>query len=83
MPELGKTRKLSYRSDLILVSAVWMHILPSDRERASRILTELLAPGGMLVITLRHGPGDGARVFYGVSTEELDGFCQTSGTDPS
>ena len=26
LPDLGKIRKLSYRFDLILVSAVWMHI---------------------------------------------------------
>ena len=63
LPDLGKIRKLSYRFDLILVSAVWMHIPPTDRERAFRIQTELLAPGGMLVITLRHGPGDGERLF--------------------
>lgn len=63
LPDLGKIRKLSYRFDLILVSAVWMHIPPSDRDRAFRILTELLAPGGMLVITVRHGPGDGERLF--------------------
>jgi SAM-dependent methyltransferase len=76
LPDLGKIRKLSYRFDLILVSAVWMHIPPSDRERAFRILTELLAPGGMLVITLRHGPGYGERVFYDVSREELEGFAK-------
>ena len=76
LPDLGKIRKLSYRFDLILVSAVWMHIPPSDRERAFRILTELLAPDGMLVITLRHGPGDGERLFYDVSREELEGFAK-------
>ncbi|MDK8465391.1 methyltransferase domain-containing protein [Marinobacter sp. SS13-12] len=76
LPDLGKIQKLSYRFDLILVSAVWMHIPPSDRERAFRILTELLAPGGMLVITLRHGPGDGERLFYDVSREELEVFAK-------
>lgn len=58
LPELSGVRKLSYRFDLILLSAVWMHLAPSTRERAFRILTELLAPSGMLVITLRHGPSD-------------------------
>jgi len=63
MPDLSEIRKLSYRFDLVLVSAVWMHLPPTSRERAFRILTELLAPSGMLVITLRHGPGDGERQF--------------------
>ncbi|MFO7582170.1 hypothetical protein [Guyparkeria sp.] len=57
IPDLAQIRKLSYRFDLILVLAVWMHVPPSHRERAFRILTELLAPSGMLVITLRHGIG--------------------------
>lgn len=76
LPDLQQVRKLSYRFDLVLVSAVWMHIPPRVRERAFRILTELLAPGGLLVITLRHGPGDGERVFHEVSREELEAFAR-------
>lgn len=72
LPELGKVRALGYRFNLILVSAVWMHLKPADRERAFRILTELLAPGGMLVITLRHGPDDLQRNFHAVSQQELE-----------
>jgi len=76
LPDLSEIRKLSYRFDLVLVSAVWMHLPPTYRERAFRILTELLAPSGMLVITLRHGPGDGERQFYEVSKAELDSFAR-------
>lgn len=76
LPDLSQIRKLSYRFDLVLVSAVWMHLPPSSRERAFRILTELLAPSGLLVITLRHGPGDGERAFYDVSKAELEGFAR-------
>ncbi len=76
LPDLAEIRKLSYRFDLILVSAVWMHIAPSSRGRAFRVLAELLAPSGTLVITLRHGPGDGERVFHEVSKAELDGLAR-------
>lgn len=82
VPDLSEIRKLSYRFDLILVSAVWMHVAPSSRERAFRILTELLAPSGTLVITLRHGPGDGERVFHEVSKAELDGFARQRAVVP-
>lgn len=74
LPELAKVRAHSYRFDLILVSAVWMHLPPAQRERAFRILSELLAPGGVLVVTLRHGPGDGERSFYEVNREELEAW---------
>lgn len=76
LPELERVRKLSIRFDLILVSAVWMHLAPTVRERAFRILSELLAPDGLLVITLRHGPGDGKRTFYDVSRAELEQFAR-------
>jgi SAM-dependent methyltransferase len=72
LPELTQVRGLSERFDLIILSAVWMHLPPSERERAMRVLSELLAPGGRLCITLRHGPGDGKRTFYPVSREELE-----------
>ena len=63
LPELKNLRKLGYRFNLILVSAVWMHLPPSDRERAFRIVSEMLAPGGLLVITLRRGPDNGRGFF--------------------
>ena len=82
LPDLSEVRKLSYRFDLILVSAVWMHLVPGSRERAFRILTELLAPSGMLVITLRHGPGDGERQFFDVSRAELDSYARQRAVMP-
>lgn len=72
LPELAQVRALSERFDLILLSAVWMHLPPSERERAMRVLSELLAPGGRLCVTLRHGPGDGQRTFHPTSREELE-----------
>ena len=72
LPDLKKVTGLGIRFDLILVSAVWMHISPSARKRAFRKLANLLSPNGKLVITLRHGSFNDERVSYGVSTEELD-----------
>jgi len=82
LPDLNEIRKLSYRFDLILVSAVWMHLAPGSRDRAFRILTELLAPSGLMVITLRHGPSDGERKFYEVSRAEIDGFARQRAVMP-
>ena len=72
LPALEKVRALSERFDLILLSAVWMHIPPAERERTMRVLGDLLAPGGRLCMTLRHGPEDGERDFYPVSREEVE-----------
>ena len=79
LPELSRLRTAGHRFNLILISAVWMHLPQSKRERAFRILSELLAPGGILVITLRHGSDkreSRERGFHPVSTEELNHFAR-------
>lgn len=70
LPELKKLRALDLRFDLILMSAVWMHLPPAQYARTMRILSELLAPGGRLMISLRQGP-DGHGRFYPVNADEV------------
>ncbi|AXQ98986.1 class I SAM-dependent methyltransferase [Pseudoalteromonas piscicida] len=55
LPALSSVTKLEVSFDLILLSAVWMHISPSERARAIRKLANILKPGGKIVISLRHG----------------------------
>ncbi len=75
LPELKALRSLDQKFQLILISAVWMHMPPAQHERAMRIVSELLAPGGVLVITLRRGPDEAGR-FYPVSAEEVIGLAR-------
>ena len=79
MPELFKVRSIGYRFDLILLSAVWQHVKPNVRDRAFRILSELLNPGGVIVFLLRQGSDkdeNAARQFHEVSPEELDQYAK-------
>ncbi|UWR22767.1 bifunctional 2-polyprenyl-6-hydroxyphenol methylase/3-demethylubiquinol 3-O-methyltransferase UbiG [Sulfitobacter sp. S190] len=46
---------LQGQHDLIILSAVWHHVHPEDRARALGRLADLLAPGGVLVMSLRMG----------------------------
>lgn len=55
LPALSNITKREISFDLILLSAVWMHVAQSDRARSIRKLANLLKPGGKLVISLRHG----------------------------
>lgn len=43
--------------DLILASGVWHHLEDGAQARAMRGVAELLAAGGRLILSLRHGPG--------------------------
>lgn len=72
LPSLERVRALSQRYSLILISAVWMHLRPDEQQRALRVLSTLLAPGGLLVITCRQGASGDKRKFFDVSLTALD-----------
>lgn len=72
LPALKETLSLNYRYDLILLSAVFMHLVnPDDQRRAFRKLAGMLKPGGRMVITLRHGPNPTGRDMADVSTDDI------------
>lgn len=67
----------SEQYDVILLSAVWMHVQPKDRQAAFRRLAGLLAPGGRIYMTLRLGPADAERAIFPVSLAELEHLAQS------
>ncbi|MCM2392733.1 class I SAM-dependent methyltransferase [Streptomyces albipurpureus] len=67
---LPKLSLLEGTFDLLLLSAVWMHLTTDERPRAMARLSELLAPGGRMVVTLRHGPPPRDRRMFDVSALE-------------
>ncbi len=71
LPDLPKVVALKHSFDLVLLSAVWMHLTPAERERALPVLSCLMAPKALLVLTLRHGNFSDGRSSYPVSSEEL------------
>jgi SAM-dependent methyltransferase len=79
LPDLANVRRLGLSFDLILLSAVWMHIPPAERQRSLRKLATLLAPKGRIAISLRLGPPDTERAMYAVSYAELSSLAQQFG----
>ncbi|WGW01762.1 methyltransferase domain-containing protein [Vibrio sp. YMD68] len=78
LPALTQTRKLSGPFDLILVSAVWMHLDSAQRAESLITLSKLLCVNGILVITLRHGCFKDDREENAVSVEEIEQLTRTS-----
>lgn len=70
LPALARTRASAQRFDLILLTAVWMHLDAPERATAMQALAALLQPGGQIVMTLRHGPVPEGRRMFDVSAEE-------------
>ncbi|MBH5338068.1 class I SAM-dependent methyltransferase [Streptomyces pactum] len=56
--------------DLVLLTAVWMHLDEAQRREAMGRLAALLAPAGQLLLTLRHGPVPAGRRMFDVSARE-------------
>lgn len=79
LPELTHVQRQATKFDLILLSAVWMHIAPSSRQRAFRKLSSLLKPNGKMVISLRHGKSPDSRTMHAVSADELKQYAQQQG----
>lgn len=69
LPALSSVQGQKYQ--LVLLSAVWMHLSVAHRPAAFKRLIELLAEDGMLVMTLRDGPNECQRPMYPVSKEEI------------
>ena len=79
LPDLARVRRLKRSFELILLSAVWMHVPEADRERAFRALVGLSQPGGLLAITLRLGPAAPERGMHPVSEAEIERLALESG----
>ena len=72
LPDMAAPIRTGLSADAILLSAVWMHVRPADRPRAFRKLVSLLRPGGLLAMTLRHGPEEPGRGMHPVSLLEIE-----------
>jgi SAM-dependent methyltransferase len=68
---LPRLPKVKGTFDVVLLSAVWMHVPPQDRAAAFSRITDLTAPGGRIYMTLRLGPGDVDRAMWSVSDGEV------------
>jgi SAM-dependent methyltransferase len=79
LPALSLTQRLGLAYDVILLSGVWQHVAPDDRRRSMRKLLGLLKPGGVLILTLRHGPAPAERAMHTVSAEDVEGLARGYG----
>lgn len=70
LPALDAIVARGERFDVIVLSAVWMHLDAEERGAGMATLASLLAPAGLLVMSLRHGPVPEGRRMFAVSGEE-------------
>lgn len=79
LPGLEATRARGEVYDLILMHAVWMHLTGDERAAGMENLASLLAPGGRIAMSLRHGPVPEGRRMFDVSGEETIALAASHG----
>lgn len=81
LPDLSHVAGTEEPFDLILLSAVWMHLDPDERRAAMPVVAALLALGGILVMSLRHGPVPRGRRMFAVTAEETVALSAAAGLE--
>jgi SAM-dependent methyltransferase len=79
LPALDSVRALDERFDLVLLTAVWMHLDAGQQREAMHSLAGVLAPGGRISMTLRHGPVPEGRRMFDVSGDQVAALARAVG----
>ncbi|HZH53939.1 MAG TPA: class I SAM-dependent methyltransferase [Microvirga sp.] len=79
LPDLPRLTSDGARFDLVLMTAVWMHLDKAERETAWPKVAGLLDAGGRLFMTVRKGPVPQGRRMFMVPIDELVAAARKAG----
>jgi SAM-dependent methyltransferase len=79
LPNLARLAERQDRFDLIMLTAVWMHLDEAQRQKAMKAIASLMRAGGFLILSLRYGPVPPGRRMFNVSAQETIGLAQDEG----
>lgn len=79
LPDLAATRARGETFDLVLLTAVWMHLDLAQRDTAFPHVAGLIAAGGLLALTQRHGPVPEGRRMFDVLGDETRARAKACG----
>ena len=79
LPDLAALRARGGQFDVVMLTAVWMHLDERQRRRAIPNVATLVRRGGAMIMTLRHGPVPPGRRMFEVSAEETIGLAAPLG----
>jgi SAM-dependent methyltransferase len=70
LPDLALLRTRGERFDVVMLTAVWMHLDAQQRQQAMPNLASLVRTGGTVIMQIRHGPVPAGRRMFEISAEE-------------
>jgi SAM-dependent methyltransferase len=82
LPELASplARRLTF--DLVMLTAVWMHLDEAQRRQAMPRLASMIRPGGAMLMSLRNGPIPADRQMFDVGADETIELARLARLDP-
>ena len=78
LPNLAALRARKEEFDLVMLTAVWMHLDEAQRELAMPNVSALVRNGATVIMSVRHGPIPPGRRMFEVSAEETIALAQRS-----
>jgi SAM-dependent methyltransferase len=82
LPDLRVLRARSETFDAVMLTAVWMHLDAQQRRRGMPIVAALVRDGGVMIMSLRHGPVPQGRRMFEVSAQETVALAEAQGLQP-
>jgi SAM-dependent methyltransferase len=82
LPNLASLLTRGEKFDVVMLSAVWMHLDAEQRRQAMPNLAALVRAGGVMIMMIRHGPVPAGRRMFEVSSEETIELAQTQDLHP-
>jgi len=79
LPDLASLRARGEQFDVVMLTAVWMHLDEQQRRWAIANVAALVGGGGVMIMTLRHGPVPPGRRMFEVSAEETISLAEPLG----
>jgi len=79
LPDLALVRASGKQYDLILLTAVWMHLQEQERLPAMQHCAALLGRNGIMSMSLRHGPVPPERHMFDIPDKETIALAHTCG----
>ena len=79
LPDLPLVSAHGETFDVVMLTAVWMHLDAEERRRGMPVVAALVRPGGLMVLTQRHGPVPAGRRMFEVTSAETIALAEAQG----
>lgn len=82
LPDLALLKARGERFDVVMLTAVWMHLDERQRQRAMPNLAALPREGGVMIMKIRQGPVPAGRRMFAIPAEETIEQARMHGLHP-